>query len=1231
MRKFLIGLVVLAAVLVAVAFVGPQFVPTDSIKRDIAAEVRKATGRTLSIDGGLSFRILPAPGVSADNLRLSNVEGGSAADMVRLRSAAVEVALFPLLSGNIQVSRIVLGQPQIVLEQFADGSNNWTFEPQGEPVGGGAPGAQSPDGSAGPPPVRFDNVEIRGGSVELRTPDGVRRVEDLQMVLGAESLQGPFRAVGSLRAEGIALELDGAVGALVEEKATPVNVRLSTGGAKLSYSGVLSGAPEAIRASGQLELDAADLSGLFASLSGAPAPAVLRGKELELEGSLAASADAIAVNDLSIRLGEDSATGAIQVSLGDVPDAALVLNVRQLDLDRLLAETTAPAGAAATSGSGNTKPLNPPSGRTPSGGVAGFALPTGISASLEAKIDALRWRQGVVQQILLNAQLADGTLNISQAAAQLPGSGSASVIGFVAAQDGVPAFEGQAELSADDFRALLQWVGADVQSVPRGRLSRMAGSLTVQATPENVTLTDIDVSVDASRLRGGVAIALRERPGFGIGLSLDKVNVDAYLPANDNASSARPSAGPVQKPATRTPEGAPGSGAAGGLAALDTFDAILQFKVGELTYREQTVRGVNIDGTLQAGALELRDASVESLAGAKASVSGRLDGLSSAPRADLSVDLQTDDADRMLALAGVTPPARIGAGKLSGQFRGDLQSLDIDAGLDALGANLTAKGKLGVLANPPGYDLDIGLAHPDAAAFFARLQGSRAGDLPDAGPLSARIGASGDLARTNLDANVGIGDGRIAMVGELSNLAAGAPSGAVTLDASHPDMVAFVRTFAPDYRPSLSDAGPFSLASRLAVAPDSYRLESLEGQAGPVSYKGNANVALGGARPDLTAQLETSEIVVDWFLPAGSGGGASSSSGGRSSGAGAPAAGGAGSGGSGPGGERWSRDPLDLSVLQTLDADVKLSAPAIAYTNIRVDQPRLAIRLENGVLDLNELSGNAFGGGFGMTGQLAAGDVPSMRYTMRVDGADAAGFLAGSGSGDRGVMSALDLLFPVSSVKLVSGTLGAELDVSSQGRSEFAMISNLAGKGAMRFTDAVVDGIDVCRISDQLDRLNGIEGFLGLALSAKGGQTRVANFDGRFDIKDGIAILPQQQINADCAAVAFAGTTNLPGWLVDIRARAGFPAHNDFPAVVIEQKGPLDAPNTRLVNVNEINQYIVGKAAGSVLRRFLPGGSQQQQAPSDSGGSSGQTQPQQQQQQPADQFRNLLEGLIRGR
>lgn len=1222
MRKFLIGLGGFVVLLIVLAFIGPSLIPADSVKQDIAREVEAATGRSLTIDGDLNFTLLPAPGVSVSGLRLSNPDGASRPDMVRLRAASVEVALLPLLGGDVQVDRIVLDAPDIVLEQYADGTNNWTFQPAGaenangagEPGGGGGG-----DGAGAGPAVRFDNVVIRDGTVVWRTPDSEERIEDIDMALGAGSLDGPFRAQGSLRARGTPVTLQAAVGALAEERATPVSVTAELAGGEVSYSGVMAGWPDAPRLAGQVRVSGGDAGAMVAALTGAPAPAPLAGAELNLDGKLAASASAVSVNDLSLRMAGMTATGAVDIGLEGTPSIDAIINVGHIELDQLTGAGTTPAGSGGEASQGGS----PGGGGTAAGspeadggasGLAGLTLPMGIEASVETKVETIAWRGGVIRQARFNAQLAEGTLNVSQASAQLPGGASVSLVGFAAPRDGQPSFEGQMEASADDFRALLSWLGADVADVPPERLRKMAGSARISAAPENVTITDIDVSVDVSRLRGGIAIAPRERPGFGIGLSLDKINLDAYLPADDATGTGAAPTDDTAAPAANaggTPQDA-ASGAAAGLAVLDSFDAIAQLKAGEITIHGQQIRGLNFDGTLQGGNLELRDLTVQSLAGARANASGQINDLAGAPVADLTLDIDAASVERLLELAGTSAPFPVGKGRLTGSVKGNLDDADLDLSLTALDAKLGVAGTVAPLATPPAFDVDVTLTHPDAAALAAAVGGGARGDMPAVGALDARLALDGGLAASDIDARIGLGDGSLTAKGRLENLLAGGPTGTLALDAAYPELVSLIRLFAPDYRPALGEAGPFRLTGDVALAPDSVSIGNLDGTAGPVGYRGSVQVATGGPRPAVTASLSTSEIIADWFLPP------------RARGTVTPNQAGGGSGA--PSRARWSSEPLDLSALRMLDADISLTAPAITYTDVRVDEPKLVATLKDGVLDLTQLTGRAYGGPFEMTGQVVAADTPQVRYTMSVSDADAAGFIGGKAGGDRGVMSVFSLLFPASDLNVVSGRVSADIDVASRGRSEYDLIASLDGTGGMRFTDAVVEGVDVCRISNQFGNLNGLEGFLGLAVSTRGGQTTVNDFQGSFTLEDGVATLPQQTIDADCADITFSGTANLPQWLVDITARAVFPEHPEFPGVVVEQKGPLDAPNTRLVNLNDINRFVAGKAAGTALRKLLPG--QQSQ---ESGGS-GQQQQQPQQSappRPEEQFKNLLDNLIR--
>ena len=59
MRKFLIGVAALLALLVATALVGPNLVDWNSYKAEILAQAKAATGRDLSIDGNIDFSVFP--------------------------------------------------------------------------------------------------------------------------------------------------------------------------------------------------------------------------------------------------------------------------------------------------------------------------------------------------------------------------------------------------------------------------------------------------------------------------------------------------------------------------------------------------------------------------------------------------------------------------------------------------------------------------------------------------------------------------------------------------------------------------------------------------------------------------------------------------------------------------------------------------------------------------------------------------------------------------------------------------------------------------------------------------------------------------------------------------------------------------------------------------------------------------------------------------------------------
>src|SRR5262249_61544332 len=99
-----------------------------------------------------------------------------------------------------------------------------------------------------------------------------------------------------------------------------------------------------------------------------------------------------------------------------------------------------------------------------------------------------------------------------------------------------------------------------------------------------------------------------------------------------------------------------------------------------------------------------------------------------------------------------------------------------------------------------------------------------------------------------------------------------------------------------------------------------------------------------GARRRINADLQANTLDLA-LLGAGSGKG----------GGGSAAAGGGGGGSTGGG--HWSRDPLNLDALDSIDGNFSLVADALIAGGTRIDKPQLKASLAGGKLTLSRFAG----------------------------------------------------------------------------------------------------------------------------------------------------------------------------------------------------------------------------------------------------------------------------------
>ena len=181
-----IGLWSLAAVVGLVVVGSGIFIASfdpDSLKPRIIAAVKQQTGRDLTLQGRIRLGLSLQPTLIVQGVALSNPPGFSRPQMATLEQLDLKLALIPLLSRRVEIDRLVLVKPDILLETDATGRPNWQFTP--ETTAGAAQPGPADTKERAPTRITVADVRIEDGTLALRDAATGR-----SKVVGIKSLQG---------------------------------------------------------------------------------------------------------------------------------------------------------------------------------------------------------------------------------------------------------------------------------------------------------------------------------------------------------------------------------------------------------------------------------------------------------------------------------------------------------------------------------------------------------------------------------------------------------------------------------------------------------------------------------------------------------------------------------------------------------------------------------------------------------------------------------------------------------------------------------------------------------------------------------------------------------------------------------------------------------------------------------------------------------------------------------
>lgn len=159
LRRFFGTLITLIAALALAAYVVLSHYDFNKFKPGIIEQVRNATGRELKLGGDIALSMGLKPALVVEEVSFQNVSWGSRPEMVKVKRFELQVALLPLIFGDIEVRRLVLAEADILIETHKSGKSNLDFW-RDEKVRARTSKKAAPGSS---PVFYFKDVRITGG------------------------------------------------------------------------------------------------------------------------------------------------------------------------------------------------------------------------------------------------------------------------------------------------------------------------------------------------------------------------------------------------------------------------------------------------------------------------------------------------------------------------------------------------------------------------------------------------------------------------------------------------------------------------------------------------------------------------------------------------------------------------------------------------------------------------------------------------------------------------------------------------------------------------------------------------------------------------------------------------------------------------------------------------------------------------------------------------------------
>lgn len=616
MNSILTYIAGLLVVLLFAALVGPSLVDWNQFRAEIEAQATEAAGRPVSIGGDIRFRILPAPHLTLGKVKVGHNPDAdslpSELDFATFAEIDGEVALAPLIGGDIEITSVRIVEPEFNLEILPDGSANWR--------GLGIASRVPEEGMFSLASISLEKASFVGGTINYRNRLNGRswKAEDVTGEVVATSLLGPLRSEFTAKIDGIPLRMRVGLGSFGGQKAFRVTVEANAQEKPVNFlfSGVATEFSLAARLDGNGRLQ------IGTEEEGKTPP-------IDINAGMVVDTRQAVLRNIAIEMAGTTLGGSAEIRWDRNPSFSATLASDNFTVDPLLDRFS--NGSEESEQSLLTRMLS-------------ISLPEDIEGKASIETGILRMRGAVIRDAKADLAVADGIVTVNTASATLGGPTKVDLAGAFRPDEDGARFEGSASLESANIKGLQRWIaeteGATPEEAsPAARGFPFAAQASLRLAADQYVFSGLEAAytqeLSEPQLRGDVAWRFAgERPQIDVALDIATFSFNPLL--------------------ALMPEGSDP------FSFLETNDISLSLEAEKLGLYGETYGDVDAELALDEGKLTVARLEVGEAAGARLSFTGALTGVTTGEADDVrgffTSTVKAEHFGGLLGVGGIEVP-----------------------------------------------------------------------------------------------------------------------------------------------------------------------------------------------------------------------------------------------------------------------------------------------------------------------------------------------------------------------------------------------------------------------------------------------------------------------------------------------------------------------------------------------------------------------------------------------